>query len=586
MKPNCTAIINRKIFALVARINRKIEKVGLLLFAKISLMIILPFIFFSILTAPVSGISVSYNYYDETGYISNSLNYNLDDSTLLKSISTFEGTNMQQSLQASGKGHNYLQQSIKGNSYSVDNALSSLGAFSASGSSEASSAAASLNQGVVATGDSSLSQLLSGDGIAAQNLVSSSGELSASAAISAASDSTSLNQKLAGNGDTSLAVKGRQGSSEAGQDASVAHGALSSSQSLSAGEGVSASQNTEISGLTGQVGMGALSQDRALLASGSYLGAGTLSASLSGESKGKADGKASISVDGNQRLGDGDLKDVSKDGTGLSVKGLRLDQMGNLGTFSMQAASLSRTDYEADLGQKQVAINTGSAVSSSAVSSGDGPTGFSTRYLNNPNAYVLTGCKWAGTNPQIKLYLKSNTLPNYLDLTATKNAIASAANTWDDAVAQNLFADGDSLVTVDASVQANADDNKNVVSWGSIGTGSDLGLTYYRYHMTKVDGYYPLYDSDIIFNTNSQWATNGQDDDVQSVALHELGHTIGLDDLYNKPQFSSDTDEIMHYYTFPRHTLGPGDIAGAQALYGAFLPASGASGGYSFSGIS
>lgn len=293
-----------------------------------------------------------------------------------------------------------------------------------------------------------------------------------------------------------------------------------------------------------------------------------------------------VSVDGKQWLGEGDLKDVSEQGTGMSINGLRLDQMGNLGTFSMQATSMSRADYEADLGQKAAKSEAESASTASSVASaGIGDTSSSVNYLNNPNAYVLTGWKWVTTDPQIKLYLKSDTLPNYLDLTATKNAIASAANTWENAVAQNLFADGEALVTVDPNVQANADDNKNVYAWGSISGG--LAVTTTRYYTTRVNGYYPVYDSDTLYNTNYHWATdgNGQDIDVQSVALHELGHTIGLDDIYNKPQFSSDTDEIMNFYIGPRHSLGPGDKAGAQALYGATVPpVTGASGGYSFSG--
>ena len=304
------------------------------------------------------------------------------------------------------------------------------------------------------------------------------------------------------------------------------------------------------------------------------------------QSRGKADCVASVSVDGKQWLGEGDLKDVSEQGTGMSINGLRLDQMGNLGTFSMQATSMSRADYEADLGQKAAKSEAESASTASSVASaGIGDTSSSVNYLNNPNAYVLTGWKWVTTDPQIKLYLKSDTLPNYLDLTATKNAIASAANTWENAVAQNLFADGEALVTVDPNVQANADDNKNVYAWGSISGG--LAVTTTRYYTTRVNGYYPVYDSDTLYNTNYHWATdgNGQDIDVQSVALHELGHTIGLDDIYNKPQFSSDTDEIMNFYIGPRHSLGPGDKAGAQALYGATVPpVTGASGGYSFSG--
>jgi hypothetical protein len=55
---------------------------------------------------------------------------------------------------------------------------------------------------------------------------------------------------------------------------------------------------------------------------------------------------------------------------------------------------------------------------------------------------------------------------------------------------------------------------------------------------------------------------------VQSVALHEMGHTIGLGDLYGKPAYSGDTDQVMHYYTGVKHELGVGDRTGAQKLYG------------------
>jgi hypothetical protein len=502
--------------------------------------IFLTFLIVSFLVVNSSGLSVSYSYHDGSGSISDSQNYNLDASTSIKSTSVFEGGSMQQRIQANGEGQNSLGQQIKGNLYSSDSTLSSSGSFSVSSSTRASSSAASLSQDAV------------------------------------------------GVGSMGLALQGSQGSQQSGQDASVAYGILSSSQSLSAGQGIASSQNTKMSGLTGQAGMGSFSQDRALLASSSFLGAGTLSARMSSESAGKPDGAASVSVDGKQWLGEGDLKEVSKHGNGISVNGLRLDQMGNLGTFSMQAVSMNLADYEADLGQKQAKSEAGPALAASSVPMGIGDTSSSVNYLNNPSAYVLTGWKWVTTDPQIKLYIKSDTtLPNYLDLTATKNAIASAANTWDDAVTQNIFADGSALVTVDPNVEANADDNKNVHSWASISGG--LAITTTRFHTTKVDGFYPVYDSDTLYNTNYHWATNGngQDIDVQSVALHELGHTIGLDDLYNKPQFSGDTDEIMNFYIGPRHSLGPGDKAGIQVLYGAAVPPfTGASGGYSFSGRS
>ena len=92
--------------------------------------------------------------------------------------------------------------------------------------------------------------------------------------------------------------------------------------------------------------------------------------------------------------------------------------------------------------------------------------------------------------------------------------------------------------------------------------------TWYR--LSKVDGYYPIVESDIAFNSNYKWTTTGASGayDFQSVALHEMGHTIGLGDLYNKAIFSKDTRQVMHYYTGVKRTLGNGDATGVWKLYG------------------
>ncbi|MDM7912557.1 MAG: matrixin family metalloprotease [Methanotrichaceae archaeon] len=80
--------------------------------------------------------------------------------------------------------------------------------------------------------------------------------------------------------------------------------------------------------------------------------------------------------------------------------------------------------------------------------------------------------------------------------------------------------------------------------------------------------YYSALESDLSFNTKYGWSYSGKNYDIESVALHELGHTIGLGDLYGKPQYSGDTRQVMHYYTGIKRTLGSGDKNGAWVLYG------------------
>lgn len=77
-------------------------------------------------------------------------------------------------------------------------------------------------------------------------------------------------------------------------------------------------------------------------------------------------------------------------------------------------------------------------------------------------------------------------------------------------------------------------------------------------------------ESDIILNTAFNWATSatGSAFDIQSVVLHEVGHTVGLDDQY--PNY----DRVMGAAVggVNRRTLTASERAGAAYLHGAETP--------------
>ena len=77
-------------------------------------------------------------------------------------------------------------------------------------------------------------------------------------------------------------------------------------------------------------------------------------------------------------------------------------------------------------------------------------------------------------------------------------------------------------------------------------------------------------EGDIIFNTAKTW--NSYDGplqsgviDLQRVAIHELGHLLGLD---HPDEASQTVQAIMNSHVSNQDTLASDDIAGGQALYG------------------
>ncbi len=94
--------------------------------------------------------------------------------------------------------------------------------------------------------------------------------------------------------------------------------------------------------------------------------------------------------------------------------------------------------------------------------------------------------------------------------------------------------------------------------------------------MIKAETYYPVPEfagnlaGDVFFDDGDPWQKQGTlpTPDVLGAAIHELGHSLGLDE-------SEDPTSNM-YYIFTRYngpgtgaSLKPDDIAGIQAIYGA-----------------
>ena len=120
------------------------------------------------------------------------------------------------------------------------------------------------------------------------------------------------------------------------------------------------------------------------------------------------------------------------------------------------------------------------------------------------------------------------------------SAIQTAMQTWTNVTTSSFSFVYKGLTTNTAST---SNDGANILCFGSLGAGYESTLALNTSWSTPQG---QLVDSDIKFNTAFAWATDSSPAsyDVQTIALHELGHALALDDLYG----SGDTAKVMYGY--------------------------------------
>ncbi|MEM3955666.1 MAG: matrixin family metalloprotease [Candidatus Bathyarchaeia archaeon] len=200
--------------------------------------------------------------------------------------------------------------------------------------------------------------------------------------------------------------------------------------------------------------------------------------------------------------------------------------------------------------------------------------------------YKLIGAKWQNfpvhleVNPDAHGQLKGNLTP--VDIVYT---IQLAAEEWDEGaysgwggLAPNLFNGSIALRQINVTITNKGYDDLawtrdkldgcNTIVWGDYPTEGVIAVTILWYNKaTKT-----IIEFDIVLDTDYTWGDATQDSgvmDLQNIVTHELGHGIGLGDVYQSPAYQ----ETMYGYSYAGETskrdLYIGDKTGATKLYGA-----------------
>lgn len=165
--------------------------------------------------------------------------------------------------------------------------------------------------------------------------------------------------------------------------------------------------------------------------------------------------------------------------------------------------------------------------------------------LVSNHQYVPLGIRWSGSSPVVSFRI--NAPEDY------SNHIQVAAATWSNAGANYSF-DYSGPHSRNGTASMN---QTNEIMWADLGTTSALALATIWCSGTTI------IEADMVMNTRFNWTTNPFSyHDVQTVALHEFGHWIGLN-------HSPDYNSIMYnQYKGTQRQLSPDDIAGIQYIYG------------------
>ena len=178
----------------------------------------------------------------------------------------------------------------------------------------------------------------------------------------------------------------------------------------------------------------------------------------------------------------------------------------------------------------------------------------------SPSCYKLLGVKWKTLSVD---YTINPTNPDGLTEEFVTNAVSTSAETWDSATSSELFNDA---YAIDYTAEYGIQNFENAITFGNYQEEGVIGVTSIWYTRRGKQ----IVEFDILLNTDFTWGDATIDQsvmDLQNIAIHELGHGIGLGDIY------TDTCSAVTMYGYStegetsKRTLEQPDITGLQKMY-------------------
>ena len=152
---------------------------------------------------------------------------------------------------------------------------------------------------------------------------------------------------------------------------------------------------------------------------------------------------------------------------------------------------------------------------------------------------------------------------------------ATSLETWDSEVSSNIFGERNVDGVVDGADELSPD-GKNEVEFADLGPSNTIAYTIVWGTFTGSPASRELVEWDMVFNADYNFGDAGDTDennlgdtsmmDYQNIAIHELGHALGL----GHPGDTCTEETMFRFASYgetKKRTLGTGDIVGVNALY-------------------
>jgi hypothetical protein len=186
------------------------------------------------------------------------------------------------------------------------------------------------------------------------------------------------------------------------------------------------------------------------------------------------------------------------------------------------------------------------------------------------HGYALEGYWWHASTIPMRVQVGSSDIVLADGSTDFNSVVTNALELWNQQMGDTQF----TWTVVGKGTATGMGDGVNSMQFASTVYGDDFGKNVLAITLISSTGN-SINENDVLFNTANKFnsfrgttteaGTQGYFD-LHRIALHELGHVLGLD---HPDENGQNVVAIMNAYVSTTDSLQPDDVAGAVSLYGA-----------------